>query len=110
MFGLPAARIQVVTTLAGSASPWQAAGEEVEDIEIVHAVAPAATLRVVLLPSNVLDERRERDRGHARRVAARRLRHRRGVDQLESGGALLHRLRWPRCTPSCWGRPLTTSR
>ena len=54
-FGLPAARIQVVTSLAGAASPWQASGEEVEDFEIVHAVAPAATLRVVLQPSNVLD-------------------------------------------------------
>jgi subtilase family serine protease len=54
MFGLPAARIQVVTTLAGSAAPWQAGGEEVGDTEIVHAVAPAATLRVVLMPSNVL--------------------------------------------------------
>ena len=53
-FGLPAARIQVVTTLAGAASPWQATGEEVQDFEIVHAVAPAATLRVVLLPSDVL--------------------------------------------------------
>jgi len=54
MFKLPAARIQVVTTLAGAASPWQATGEEVQDFEIVHAVAPAATLRVVLLPHNVL--------------------------------------------------------
>jgi subtilase family serine protease len=55
MFRLAAARIQVVTTLAGAGSPWQATGEEVQDTEIVHAVAPAATLRVVLLPSNVLD-------------------------------------------------------
>ena len=55
MFRLPAARIQVVTTLAGAASPWQASGEEVQDTEIVHAVAPAATLRVVLLPSNLLN-------------------------------------------------------
>ncbi len=54
-FGLPAARVQVVTSLAGAASPWQATPEEVEDFEIVHAVAPAATLRVVLLPSDVLD-------------------------------------------------------
>jgi subtilase family serine protease len=53
MFGLPAARIQVVTTLAGAAAPWRASGEEVEDFEVVHAVAPAATLRVVLLPSDV---------------------------------------------------------
>ena len=54
-FELPAARIQVVTSLAGAASPWQASGEEVEDFEIVHAVAHAATLRVVLQPSDVLD-------------------------------------------------------
>ena len=54
-FGLPAARIQVVTAPAGAASPWQATPEEVSDFEIVHTVAPAATLRVVLLPSNVLD-------------------------------------------------------
>lgn len=57
MFRLPAARIQVVTTLAGSASPWQATGGEPGDLEMVHTVAPAATLRVVLLPSNVLDSR-----------------------------------------------------
>ena len=55
MFRLPPARIQVVTTLAGSASPWQASAEEVQDLQVVHTVAPAATLRVVLLPANVLD-------------------------------------------------------
>ena len=55
MFGLPAARIQVVTALAGSASPWQASAEEVQDLEVVHTVAPAATVRVVLLPADVLD-------------------------------------------------------
>ncbi len=55
MFRLPAARIQVVTTLAGSASPWQASDEEAQDLEVVHTVAPAATLRVVLLPADVLD-------------------------------------------------------
>ncbi len=54
IFGLPAARIQVVTSLIGSASPWNPSDEEVGDTEIVHAVAPAATLRVVLLPANVL--------------------------------------------------------
>ena len=53
-FRLPAARVQVVTSLAGAASPWQAADQEVQDVEIVHVVAPAATLRVVLLPSNAL--------------------------------------------------------
>ncbi len=55
MFGLPAARIEVVTGLAGSASPWQVTLEEVQDTEIVHIAAPAATLRVVLLPANVLE-------------------------------------------------------
>ena len=55
MFRLPAARIQAVTTLAGAASPWQASAEEVQDLQVVHTVAPAATLRVVLLPANVLD-------------------------------------------------------
>ena len=55
MFRLPAARIQVVTTLAGAGSPWQATGDEIQDTEIVHAVAPAATLRVVLLPASIAD-------------------------------------------------------
>ncbi len=46
-FGLPPARIQVIrTALAGSsASPWLAGVEEVEDTELVHAVAPDATIR-----------------------------------------------------------------
>jgi subtilase family serine protease len=52
MFGLPTARIQIVTTLAGAAAPWQTDGEEVGDFEMIHAVAPAATLRVVLFPSS----------------------------------------------------------
>jgi subtilase family serine protease len=52
VFGLPAARIEVVTSLAGSASPWRTDGEEPGDFEILHAVAPAATLRVVMFPSS----------------------------------------------------------
>ncbi|MGH3153703.1 MAG: S53 family peptidase [Streptosporangiaceae bacterium] len=54
-FRLPAAPIQVVTSLAGSASSRQASSEAVQDAEIVHAVAPAATVRVVLMSANVLD-------------------------------------------------------
>jgi len=54
LFHLPAAQIKTVTALAGSASPWQASVEEVADLEIVHLVAPAATLRVVLIPENAL--------------------------------------------------------
>jgi subtilase family serine protease len=55
-FGLPPARIQVIrTTLAGpSASPWLAGVEEVEDTELVHAVAPDATIReLVVDPADV---------------------------------------------------------
>jgi subtilase family serine protease len=49
-FGLPPARIQVITTLAGrSASPWLASEEEVEDTELVHAVAPDAAIREILV-------------------------------------------------------------
>lgn len=55
LFGLSAARIQVVTSLVGAVSPWQAGGEEVGDLEKVHEIAPAATLRVVLMPSDVLE-------------------------------------------------------
>jgi subtilase family serine protease len=54
-FGLRPARIQVITTLAGpSASPWLAGAEEVQDTELVHAVAPDATLRELLVdPADV---------------------------------------------------------
>jgi subtilase family serine protease len=54
-FGLPPARIQVTTTLAGSsASPWLASLEEVLDTEMVHAVAPDATIREILVsPADV---------------------------------------------------------
>jgi subtilase family serine protease len=49
-FGLPSARIQIITTLAGSsASPWLAGIEEVVDTEMVHAVAPDATIRELLV-------------------------------------------------------------
>ncbi len=49
-FGLPPARIKVITTLAGSsASPWLAGVEEVEDTELVHAIAPHATIRELLV-------------------------------------------------------------
>ncbi len=51
VFGLPAPRLLVDTSLAGSARPWLAGLEEVEDVEIVHAIAPEATIRVILIPS-----------------------------------------------------------
>ena len=57
-FGLPPAQIQVITTLAGpSASPWLAGVEEVEEVEdteLMHAVAPDATIREILVdPADV---------------------------------------------------------
>lgn len=54
-FGLPPARIEVVTNLAGSAHPWEAGDEEVGNFEKLHTVAPAATLRVVQLPCDVIN-------------------------------------------------------
>jgi len=52
VFGLPAARLQVVNTLAHAPSPWLASIEEVGDTEIVHALAPGAAIREVLIPSS----------------------------------------------------------
>jgi subtilase family serine protease len=49
LFGLPPARLQVVNSLAGTGSPWLAGGEEVEDAEMVHAVAPGAAISIVLV-------------------------------------------------------------
>jgi subtilase family serine protease len=51
VFGLPAARLQVVNSLAHAASPWLASTEEVADTEMVHAIAPGAAIREVLIPS-----------------------------------------------------------
>ncbi len=52
VFGLPAARLQIVNSLAHAASPWLASIEEVEDTEIVHTIAPGASIREVLIPSS----------------------------------------------------------
>lgn len=51
-FHLPAARIEIDSTLVPSVATWQAGGEEVGNLEVVHAVAPGATLRVVLFPAS----------------------------------------------------------
>ena len=48
-FGLPRARLRVVNTIARSATPYLASDEEVEDTEMVHAIAPGAALDVVLV-------------------------------------------------------------
>ncbi|HEV2255979.1 MAG TPA: S53 family peptidase [Streptosporangiaceae bacterium] len=51
-FGLPPAKLQVVNAIARSATPYLANDEEVEDTEMVHAIAPGATLGVVLVPQD----------------------------------------------------------
>jgi len=56
LYHLPAARMRVDSTLAGARSPWLAFGEEVLDVEMVHALAPGATLVILLLPTNSLDD------------------------------------------------------
>jgi subtilase family serine protease len=55
LYHLPAARMRVDSTLAGARSPWLAFEEEVLDVEMVHALAPGATLVILLLPTNSLD-------------------------------------------------------
>ena len=47
-FHLPAVKLTVVPGAAAKASADLAIGEEVEDVEVVHAVAPGAAIRVVL--------------------------------------------------------------
>jgi subtilase family serine protease len=48
-FGLPSPSLSFVDELAPTTSPWLASGEEVEDAEMAHAMAPAAAIAVVLL-------------------------------------------------------------
>ena len=54
VFGLPATTVEVDDTLAKAATPWLSGGEETQDTEIVHAIAPAATIREVLVNEDAL--------------------------------------------------------
>ena len=54
LFGLPGARLEVLTRFAGAASPDLSLSEEAGDVEIVHAIAPQATIKVVLVSADVL--------------------------------------------------------
>jgi subtilase family serine protease len=56
-FGLPGATLHVVNTLARSATPYLTGDEEVTDTEMVHAIAPGATLEVVLVPASATSGR-----------------------------------------------------
>jgi len=51
-FGLPAAKLNVVNTIAKDATPYLAEYVEAEDSEMVHAIAPGASLDVVLVPQD----------------------------------------------------------
>src|ERR1017187_4327151 len=53
-FGLPRARLHVVTAIAGSPTPYLANGEELGDAEIVHAFAPGAPLDIILVPADAI--------------------------------------------------------
>jgi subtilase family serine protease len=53
-FGLPPVRLQIITRYAGAGTRYLANGEETGDIEIAHAVAPGAAIRVILLPETNL--------------------------------------------------------
>jgi subtilase family serine protease len=55
-FGLPRAHLSFLTSLASPATAQQADKEEVMDAEIVHVVAPAASIAIVLVgaPANEL--------------------------------------------------------
>jgi subtilase family serine protease len=50
LFGLPPARLQIITRFAGASTPYLASGEEAGDVETAHEVAPGAAIRVILLP------------------------------------------------------------
>ena len=90
LFGLPAARLQVVNTLAHAASPWLASTEEVGDTEIVHALAPDAAIREVLIPSPYTASLGRVERGRRRRPAARPRAGWRDLAQRRRGRAVLH--------------------
>jgi subtilase family serine protease len=55
LFHRAAAHLRSVTTLAPSASPWMANGEEVLDTEMVHAVAPGATIVELMVSATSLN-------------------------------------------------------
>ncbi len=55
LFHLPAPRLKVVSTFPHPAHPWFAFGEEVLDVEVVHSIAPGASLTILLVKGNSLD-------------------------------------------------------
>jgi subtilase family serine protease len=70
LFHLPAPRLRFTSTFAGPRDPWLAYGEEVLDVEMVHAIAPRAALTILLVRSTSLNSA---DQAVAASVAALRL-------------------------------------
>jgi subtilase family serine protease len=70
LFRLPAPTLKVMSTFPRPAHPWYAFGEEVLDVEMVHAIAPRAALTILLVKGNSLDNA---DNAVAASVAALRL-------------------------------------
>jgi subtilase family serine protease len=54
LFNLPDATLRVDTSITGSALAYNANSEEVQDVEVLHAVAPMSAIEVLLLPVNVV--------------------------------------------------------
>jgi subtilase family serine protease len=50
-FGLPRARLHVVTAIAGPPTPYLGNNDELGDTEMAHAFAPGATLDIILVPA-----------------------------------------------------------
>jgi subtilase family serine protease len=58
LFGMAAAKLRVVNSVAHASNPWLADGEEVLDAEMVHAAAPGAAISIVLVQPSSLDNAR----------------------------------------------------
>ena len=58
LFHLPAPGFQVTTAFAPGASRWLASGEEALDVEMIHAVAPAAAIRALLFNASAVSRLR----------------------------------------------------
>jgi subtilase family serine protease len=58
MFHLPAPRLQIDAKLAPGARPSLSYGEETLDVEMIHAIAPAAAIRVILFTPTSLSTAR----------------------------------------------------
>jgi subtilase family serine protease len=71
LFHLPRTRLHVTTSRAPGASRWLANGEEVLDVEMSHAVAPAAAIHVILFDATAVSTAAGLDRGHDRHGAVR---------------------------------------